>query len=481
LSNVINPKLENSNPLFTRHFSYSIESIHISQVKFADLLVRKQVFKLLPKATQISSIRFEWLQLSDQALEDLLPNLAECKVLSFLSLTGNPIGDRGASLLSDFLMKSGLQISSLNLVDCSIGSEGIVALADGGLNVLNTLEVLHLDWNPIKNEGAAALANSNCVVHTLCNLSLGQCDISDEGILTLCQSIARSETMTWINLSWMKMGTQGADAVAAALELNPNLKNLYLTRNSIPNDGVLSIIESAAEFLNLRCLDLSQNDAYSTGAELMCEILEHPNCKIEHLNLSFASINDLGMFFLGQMLKENTSLTELYLDGNDCRGADGVRFLCEGIREGTNLILSDLRLGSCKINNEGAEVLEEFFRSTENCVISQLHLSGNNHIHDEVAEKLVDALETSFNIITSSYIPATDAQMNARLSKIFQRNSARILKWNKEILLLTVNKFLSSQLSSDQFDRNCLLIVFDFLPTADSSLADLEGLELHRF
>jgi hypothetical protein len=66
---------------------------------------------------------------------------------------------------------------------------------------------------------------------------------------------------------------------------------------------------------NLLSLDLSHNKIANIGLESICLAL-YKNQTLQYLDISFNSLEDRALYFLGDMLKHNTGLKYLSCIGN---------------------------------------------------------------------------------------------------------------------------------------------------------------------
>lgn len=76
--------------------------------------------------------------------------------IQYLYLSGNSIGNPGAIIISEFLIKSSLKDIDLNMNN--IKNEGAACLSEA-LKINKTLTLLYLNFNDITNQGAFALAS----------------------------------------------------------------------------------------------------------------------------------------------------------------------------------------------------------------------------------------------------------------------------------------------------------------------------------
>ncbi|XP_063049322.1 NLR family CARD domain-containing protein 3, partial [Engraulis encrasicolus] len=81
---------------------------------------------------------------------------------------------------------------------------------------------------------------------------------------------------------------------------------------------------------NLRELDMSDNNLYDEGVELLCEGLKAPQCKLVTLRLNGCKFTEKSSKALAEVLQSPNSLTEMDLSGNDL-GDSGVQLLSKGL------------------------------------------------------------------------------------------------------------------------------------------------------
>ena len=111
--------------------------------------------------------------------------------------------------------------------------------------------------------------------------------------------------------------------------------------------------------------------------------------KLPNLSLSCAVTGGVGVVLLAEALKVNSTLTELYLDGNGI-GDQGVTGLAEALKVNFTLIVLYLRDNA--IGAQGATNLAEALKV--NSTLTKLHLNDND-IGDQGATSLADALKVN--------------------------------------------------------------------------------------
>ena len=208
-----------------------------------------------------------------------------------LDLTDNPLGVEGVKALAEMLGGNGAEgsgtvnttLQQLGLNDCLIGSLGAQHLAQA-LRVNTTVKTLKLSLNPLRDEGAKALAEM-----------LGGNGAESSGTV--------NTTLKHVDLSWCRIRPVGAQLLAQALRVNTSVKTLKLSNNPLGDEGAKALAEM-----------LGGNGAESSGTV---------NTTLEHVDLRRCSIGPVGAQHLAQALCVNTSVTFLekdYLDEEEYLG-----------------------------------------------------------------------------------------------------------------------------------------------------------------
>ena len=209
-----------------------------------------------------------------------------------LVLNSNPkVGSNGCNSMGTLLS----QLSSLSMVECNIGNDGVSALleaakAGGGCSRLVTLD---LSSNNITQIGAAALSaalavkseNGMALLASLRELRLSENDIGGEGADSICRTLVQApqwkgdddnksgsnRTLTTLELCKTNCGAIGA---VAAIKCGA-LEKLRLFGNRMGSPGIIA----AAPLLrgghpSLVELDMGGNDAKEEAVEnLLREII----------------------------------------------------------------------------------------------------------------------------------------------------------------------------------------------------------------
>jgi len=233
-----------------------------------------------------------------------------CTNLKVIDLSNNKIYDEG---IKSFVLANWSQLEQLNLRSTGITADGIITLSKGN-NWLD-FKVLDLSDNKIYNKGIESLVKANW--SKLERLNLCCTGITTDGMKIL------SKYYNW-----------------------PNLKVIDLSKNSILDEGIKSIVKAdwlQLEQLNLCCTGLTKN-----GIETLSKDNNWPNLKM--LDLSICNIYNEG---IKSLVQANWSqLEQLNLDSTGIT-TDGMKILSK--HNWPNLKKLDLNWNI--ISDEGIKLL----------------------------------------------------------------------------------------------------------------------------
>uniref|UniRef100_A0A8C3T5U7 Uncharacterized protein n=1 Tax=Chelydra serpentina TaxID=8475 RepID=A0A8C3T5U7_CHESE len=215
---------------------------------------------------------------------DLADVLKARQSLTELDLGYNDLGDAGVRLLCKGLKQPTCKLQRLDLWDCELTGACCGDLA----NVLRTsqsLTELKLCANYLGDAGVRLLCKR--LTHPNCKLGrwvLRDCELTGACCRDLANVLRASQSLTELKLSGNKLGDAGVRLLCEALNhLNCKLQTLDLRDCELTSSccGDLAAVLSTSQ--SLTELKLSGNSVGDAGVRLLCEGLKHPNCKLQRL------------------------------------------------------------------------------------------------------------------------------------------------------------------------------------------------------
>jgi hypothetical protein len=179
------------------------------------------------------------------------------------------------------------------------------------VKVNTTLELLHVPWNRVSDEGATCLGQSLGHNYSLVSLDLSRNSIGDEGCLRLCEGVRANSTLTKLNLDYnVDIGGPGVKGVAEMLLENSRLTELGLSGIGVGNKGALQLASALLPNTTMTVLGLSRSSIGPEGATALAKALSAPlgaNQSLLSLDLSSNHIGDLGARALSTALRPEVS------------------------------------------------------------------------------------------------------------------------------------------------------------------------------
>ena len=385
--------------------------------------------------------------LEHNCLNFLLKNLKTVMTLTELNLARNPVGDEGATSLSEYLTNNST-LKVLKLESALIGPAGQARI----FSVLQShnyhLETLNLGGsgsystpskNVIGDAGALAGGMAMKVNTQLTCLSLADCRVSGQQLEVFGKGLAKNFILTKLDLSNNALGDGGMRVFATALETlrltelnlarteirdsgahalaqglrswNPPVHTLYLSGNHIAGDGANAFATVLSQNNTvLSSLKLDHNKLGPAGAKALaaknvfttsvindkfdrpCDVLIHYPRGLTDLDLSANDFGDEGAKYVADIIKQNSILTKLDVSCNSI-GSSGLKDI--GAAMPYNSVLGSLILRNNTFLNQG---VTDFVQEAGCINITDLDLSGNR-LTEGVGSSLVTLSLSSTSIL----------------------------------------------------------------------------------
>lgn len=209
------------------------------------------IAKALATNSTLTSLRIGSNNLCDDAAAAIAEALEGNATLTALDMSDNErdgLGDGRAIALAAVL--PGTALTDLDLGKSALGDDAAAVLA-GALRHTKVAR-LALDRNKLGAKGCAALA-AVLTDTTLEELNLGNNrTIGPKGCAALAGAL-RFAPLTSLDISWCRVGVEGATALATAMKEGSRLRHVNLQRNNVPagwlktNQAMLQAVESGVD------------------------------------------------------------------------------------------------------------------------------------------------------------------------------------------------------------------------------------------
>jgi Leucine-rich repeat (LRR) protein len=231
-------------------------------------------------------------KINDQKAIMLANVLKKNSYVTKVNLTGNDIGDIGATALAEVST-----LEELNLYSNNIQVEGVVALATSNLKKLSLGgNNIGYDFENKKFHTLTEIADAFAKNHHIIDLSFQCCFLSDEAIVEL---INKNTSIKALDLISNCLTSECLKFIGN----NVGLEKLYLSENDITDEAAKYVMQNT----NLKMLWLDKTKITDIGAQLLST---HPTLKELHMLDSEVTINGAQTFIGSNFDKIGVNDTE---------------------------------------------------------------------------------------------------------------------------------------------------------------------------
>jgi hypothetical protein len=159
------------------------------------------------------------------------------------------------------------------------------------------LTSLDLSWNKLGYEGAKTISGMLTTNTNLTDLNLDLTDLDGASGIVLGHALSINATLTALKLSCSALGSGGAQEILAALEVNQTLLSLDLSGNDLGHGAAQMIGRSLRQNSSLTALKLSSNKIGMTDKRSRAQAVEHIvhgfqcNAVLKHLDLALNNLD----------------------------------------------------------------------------------------------------------------------------------------------------------------------------------------------
>lgn len=361
--------------------------------------------------TSLQQLNLADCQLGYTGFQCLTEALKHNSTLRELLLTGNDLCSTSATQIADLLLVN----NSIRVIDLSnndVYTAGAIAIARS-LNFNTGLIILNLACNNIRYNAARQIAHMLTNNNRLISLNLNNNPLSSSAVAAILLVLKHNKTLTDLNIS--KNNTQDFQGLYDEL-IKDNEKNML--KHRMPK--------------------------YDISIYINLEKFNYFNY-LEVLNFSKCHIGIGGALAIATMLKSNNTLTSLYLHDNYIKN-EGLVALATALMVNTTLQLLNIN-NSCRMKLSGGASLAELLKI--NTSLTQLYIQESDLGYDSY-QLILESLEFNWSLIDINLYDTLLYEDGPNLTESEKRRR-QILKRNKnkdeakiktlqELTLLTIRK-----------------------------------------
>ena len=256
------------------------------------------------------------------------------------------------------------------------------------LYILEKVTVIDLENNNIDEDASFELATALHSNNVLEQLWLRGNKLNTAGALYILNSLEYLTTLQVLDMSYNNIGSQSADGIAAVIDNNPLMNQLWLDGNDLHSTGTITICNTLKKIRTLSILSFCNNGISDDAADELSAVITQ-NVLLEDLLLSNNQLHSTGIKVIAESLSKLLKLRKLDLFNNNI-GKEGANSLAIVMHNSPSL--QDLFLSGNNLETSGAlEICNALSH------INSLHVLtlSNNNISDEVTSELIEVLNNN--------------------------------------------------------------------------------------
>jgi len=333
-------------------------------------------FSCVYRSSSINYIKFHSIQIIDEFGGGLIEGLCGHPSIETLDIGHGSIESVACIAIGKLLKHPASKLKDVSLNSCQLDDNGLSIVCDSLLGNSRMMR-LNLDGNKkITSIGWGAL--STVLQHPKCklvNLQLYGAEINDESANILGIGL-RGSSVKALDLSYnQSISRTGWHTLFNQLS-QTSIVHLKLIINNIDDAGLAAL----ATIGTLKSLDLSYNQSITPlGWYTFFILLQRIGIQLKKLSISGNNVDDVGVAALGSLMSHMTSLEALnidtMIDGPNSITPHGWVSFFTTLQDSNNTRLAELCLHSNQIDDEGIRQLVPLVSN----MTSLKHLTLNNN------------------------------------------------------------------------------------------------------
>lgn len=239
----------------------SIMWLTIEKIGFAAAASLKD---LAVSNTSIAKLVLSKNQMNAEQFMALCEGLKHNHSIKILDISHNNVGDEGMRVLSEVLQKN-RTLRTLNMTELNYTASGLQFLG-GALKQNGTLKTLKLSEKYDLNDGAQFIGDSLRVNESLTALKIHETFTLD-GLAIINEAIKFNRFLMELEFSGLKFSDECAESLAEAMKINTNIEHLSFKQNNILDYGAGCLFDIVPHNQSLTSLDLTYVRVASATAD----------------------------------------------------------------------------------------------------------------------------------------------------------------------------------------------------------------------
>ena len=250
--------------------------------------------------------------LYDSGTKALCKRIKNHSNLAKLNVGGNDFTHLAAIDVAEVLLCN-TKLEEIDVRDNNLLAAGIVSIFNGMKNIF-TLRIVNISYNWITCEAADNIEAVLSQNTHLRKVYLAKNDLAANGIITLCRGMSNIQYLTHLDMSCNKITDEAAHDITIFLSHNPELKELDLSNNHIQATGATKIFDGICALLNLNKMNICNNAITDEAAEAMANFLSK-NSKLKEFDVSYNYIQAVSAVKIFKAIK-CSNLSKLKMNNN---------------------------------------------------------------------------------------------------------------------------------------------------------------------
>ena len=216
--------------------------------------------------------------------------------------------------------------------------------------------------NNVNCESVNLLSNFITINEALQAIELFNCNLNEEGIITILTALQQNLSLTKLNLGANVITNEAAKHLATLITNNHSMTHLYLKECALQYVELKCLADVLADSQSFLECDFSYNIFSDQNCQDIAHVIKH-NINATHFNLSNCELKEEGMLSLATVLHDTECLMFLNLDRNQINdlAANNIAVaLCK------NTKLEFLSISKCVISNEGLQSIMKSMKEIQN-------------------------------------------------------------------------------------------------------------------